>query len=61
MSDGIPAVGRRNNSMHLWLWGDVQQHSIVLSTLTVALLLLAACAFLPAHLVKKRLLVLLMG
>jgi hypothetical protein len=62
MSDGIPAVGRRNNSVHLCLWADVQQHSIVLSTLTLAPLLFATRAFLHAHLVKKRgFLVLLMG
>jgi hypothetical protein len=55
MSDGIPAVVRRNNSIHPWLWEDVQQHSIVLSTLTAALLLSAACTLIPAHLVTKRL------
>ena len=51
MSDGIPAVVRRNNSIHPWLWEDVQQHSIVLSTLTTALF--AACPLVPAHLVTK--------
>jgi len=34
MSEGIPAKVRRNNSIHLWLWRDVQRHGIVLSTLT---------------------------
>ena len=53
MRDGIPAVARHNNSLHTWLWGDTQQHSIVLSTLTAALLLFAACAFLPAHQEKE--------
>ncbi len=56
MSDGIPAVVRRNNSIHFWLWGDVQQHGIVLSTLTAALLLFAVCALVPAHPVTKTLL-----
>ena len=55
MRDGIPAVVRHTNSLHRWLWGDTQQHSIVLSTLTAALLLFAARALLPAHQVKKRL------
>ena len=55
MRDGIPAVVRRNNSIHRWLWRGVQQHSIVLSTLTAVLFLFAPCAFLPAHQVKKRL------
>ncbi len=55
MSDGIPAKVRRNNSIHYWLWRDVQQYSIVLSTLTAALLLFAACTLVPAHLVKKML------
>ena len=48
MRDGIPVVIRRNNSIHLWLWGDVQHHSIVLSNLPVVLLLFATYAFLPA-------------
>jgi hypothetical protein len=56
MSEGIPAVVRRNNSIHLWLWGDVQWHSIVLSTLTSVLFLFAACIIVPAHFVTKRLL-----
>ena len=55
MRDGIPAVVRHTNSLHRWLWGDTQQHSIVLSTLTVTLLLFAARALLPAHQVKQRL------
>jgi hypothetical protein len=55
MRDGISAVVRSNNSIRRWLWGDVQQHSIDLSTLTAVLLLFAPCAFLPAHQVKKRL------
>jgi len=55
MRDGIPAVIRRHNSIHLWLWGDVQQHSTVLSNLPAALLLFAARVLLPAHQVKKRL------
>jgi hypothetical protein len=55
MRDGIPAVVRRNNSIHRWLWRGMQQHSIVLSTLTAVLFLFAPCAFLPAHQVKKRL------
>jgi hypothetical protein len=54
MRDGIPAVVRRNNSIHLWLWRGVQQHSIVLSTLRAVLLLFAARALLPADQVKKR-------
>ncbi len=55
MRNGIPAVVRHNNSLHHWLGGDTQQHSIVLSTLTAALPLSAACAILPTHQVKKRL------
>ena len=55
MRDGIPVVIRRNNSIHLWLWGDVQHHSIVLSNLPAVLFPFAACAFLPVHQVKKRL------
>ena len=55
MRDGIPAVVRHTNSFHRWLWGDMQQHRIVLSTLIAALLLFAARALLPAHQVKKRL------
>jgi len=55
MRDGIPVVIRRNNSIHLWLWGDVQHHSIVLSNLPVVLLLFATYAFLPVHQVKTRL------
>jgi hypothetical protein len=61
MRDGIPAVVRRNNSIHRWLWRGVQQHSIVLSTLRAALLLFAARAFLPAHQVKRGFLVPLMS
>ena len=53
MCNGILALARHNNSLHTWLWGDTQQHSIVLSTLTAALLLFAACAFLPAHQEKR--------
>ncbi len=49
MRDGIPAVVRHTNSLHRWLWGDTQQHRIVLSTLTAALLPFAACAFLPTQ------------
>ena len=55
MRDAIPAVLRHNNSFYRWLWGDVQQHSIALSTLTAVLLFFATRAFLPAHQVKKRL------
>jgi len=54
MSEGIPAVGRRNTSIHLWLWGD--PHSIVLSTLISALLLFTACTLVPTQFVTKRLL-----
>ena len=55
MNEGIPAVVRRNNSIYLWLWGDVQWRSIVLSTLTSALFLFAVCTLVPAHFVTKRL------
>jgi hypothetical protein len=52
MSEGIPAVVRRTNSIH---WGDVQRHSIILSTFTSALLLFAASTLVPAYFVTKRL------
>ena len=58
MRDGIPAVVRRTNSIHLRLWGGVRQHSIVLPTLRAALLLFAARALLPA---ERGFLVLLMS
>jgi len=48
MRDGIPAVVRHNTSLHHWSGGDTRQYSAVRSTLTVALLLFAACVFLPA-------------
>jgi hypothetical protein len=54
MSEGIPAVVRRNNSIHLWLWGDVQWHSNLLSLLTSGLFLFAVCILVPAHFVTKR-------
>jgi hypothetical protein len=53
MRNGILAVARYNNSLHTWLWRDTQQHSVVLSTLTAALLLVAARAFLPVHQEKR--------
>ncbi len=55
MRNGISVIVRHNYSLHHWSGGDTQQHSIVLSTLTAALLLSAACALLPTHQVKKRL------
>jgi hypothetical protein len=54
MRDGISAVARRNNSIHLHLWGGVQQHSVVLSTLRAALFLFAIRVLPPAHHIKKK-------